>query len=129
MRASQPASQAAVSTAVCASHRQTHRRLRRTTIIKLPLLMFHKCVSGNWFVCLDAASYVSTNPLDLAETRPHYAALSFYKIFGYPTGLGALLVRRDAVDALQKAYFGGGSVQFALVTRLFHAPAQALEER
>ena len=37
-------------------------------------------------------------------------ALSFYKIFGYPTGLGALLVRRDALPLLRKRYFGGGTV-------------------
>lgn len=37
-------------------------------------------------------------------------ALSFYKIFGYPTGLGALLVRRDSLQILRKGYFGGGAV-------------------
>lgn len=37
-------------------------------------------------------------------------ALSFYKIFGYPTGLGALLVRKDTLRILDKAYFGGGAV-------------------
>ena len=38
-------------------------------------------------------------------------ALSFYKIFGYPTGLGALLVRRSAMPLLAgKLYFGGGTV-------------------
>jgi len=38
-------------------------------------------------------------------------ALSFYKLFGYPTGLGALLVRRSAMPLLAgKLYFGGGTV-------------------
>jgi hypothetical protein len=38
-------------------------------------------------------------------------ALSFYKIFGYPTGLGALLVRRASMPLLAgKLYFGGGTV-------------------
>ena len=38
-------------------------------------------------------------------------AISFYKIFGYPTGLGALLVRRAAMPLLAgKLYFGGGTV-------------------
>lgn len=36
-------------------------------------------------------------------------ALSFYKIFGYPTGLGALVARRDALAALTPRYFGGGT--------------------
>ena len=35
--------------------------------------------------------------------------LSFYKIFGYPTGLGALVARRDALALLRPRYFGGGT--------------------
>jgi molybdenum cofactor sulfurtransferase len=41
-------------------------------------------------------------------------ALSYYKIFGYPTGLGALLVRRDAVQVLRKRFFGGGTVEVSV---------------
>ena len=36
-------------------------------------------------------------------------ALSYYKIFGYPTGLGALVARRDALARLTPRYFGGGT--------------------
>ena len=36
--------------------------------------------------------------------------MSFYKIFGYPSGLGALLVRKDVLPLLRKTYFGGGAV-------------------
>ena len=36
--------------------------------------------------------------------------LSFYKIFGYPSGLGALVVKRTALSLLRKRYFGGGAV-------------------
>jgi len=59
-----------------------------------------------WLWLLDAAKLVSTSEVDLSllpkEQRPHFVALSFYKIFGYPTGLGALLVRRDVAPLLQK---------------------------
>lgn len=38
-------------------------------------------------------------------------ALSYYKIFGYPTGLGALVVRNSVLPLLnRKKYFGGGTV-------------------
>jgi len=37
-------------------------------------------------------------------------ALSYYKIFGYPSGLGALLVRKEASQILRRRYFGGGTV-------------------
>jgi molybdenum cofactor sulfurtransferase len=38
-------------------------------------------------------------------------------MFGFPTGLGALIVRRDSLDFLIKAkrYFGGGTVAMHLV--------------
>lgn len=35
-------------------------------------------------------------------SRPHFVCASFYKVFGYPTGLGALLVRRDVAPLLRK---------------------------
>lgn len=35
-----------------------------------------------FYVCLDAASFVSTNFLDLRRYRPDFVCLSFYKIFG-----------------------------------------------
>lgn len=67
---------------------------------------------GKWYVLLDAAKLVPTSPLDLTKVRPDFVALSFYKMFGLPAGLGALLVRRDAVKAgvLRKRYFSGGTV-------------------
>lgn len=39
-----------------------------------------------WFCLLDAASYVGTNQLDLSIWQPDMVAISFYKMFGYPTG-------------------------------------------
>ena len=41
----------------------------------------------------------------------HMQVMSCYKIFGYPTGLGALLMRKDATAILQRNYFGGGTVE------------------
>jgi hypothetical protein len=40
--------------------------------------------------------------------------LSYYKIFGYPTGLGALIARKDALPLLRKRYFGGGTVTISV---------------
>ena len=37
---------------------------------------------------LDAASFVSTTALDLSHYQPDLVALSMYKIFGFPTGIG-----------------------------------------
>lgn len=66
------------------------------------------------YVCLDAASFASTNFLDLNKWRPDFVCISFYKIFGYPTGLGALIVSRRGEQVLQKKYYGGGTVKISL---------------
>ena len=55
-----------------------------------------------WLVLLDAAAFIPTHPLNLSVYKPDFVALSFYKVFGYPTGLGALVVRTDAVSVLNK---------------------------
>lgn len=69
---------------------------------------------SNRYVCLDAAGFVSTNPLDLSKWHPDFICLSFYKIFGYPTGLGALIVSRRGEHILNKSYYGGGTVKISL---------------
>ena len=63
-------------------------------------------------VLLDAASFAPAAPLDLRAAPADFVALSFYKIFGYPTGIGALIARRDALRELRRRYFGGGTVDF-----------------
>ncbi|KAI8325979.1 PLP-dependent transferase, partial [Martensiomyces pterosporus] len=66
-----------------------------------------------WWVLLDAAGYASSSALrlDELEAGPDFVALSMYKIFGMPTGLGVLLIKRSSVPYLRhKRYFGGGTV-------------------
>ncbi|MFL5562738.1 MAG: aminotransferase class V-fold PLP-dependent enzyme [Gemmatimonadaceae bacterium] len=62
-------------------------------------------------VLLDAAAFVPTSTLDLRTVRPEFVALSFYKMFGYPTGVGALLARTDALATLRRPWFAGGTVE------------------
>jgi selenocysteine lyase/cysteine desulfurase len=66
-------------------------------------------------VLLDAAAFVPTNRLDLSAVRPDFVSLSFYKIFGYPTGVGALIVRKDALKKLRRPWFAGGTIAIASV--------------
>lgn len=66
---------------------------------------------GRWFVLADAAKAAATSEVDLSgRHRPDFLSLSFYKMMGHPTGLGALVVRREAASQLQKRGFAGGSV-------------------
>ena len=62
-------------------------------------------------VLLDAAAFVPTNRLDLGQVHPDYVPVSFYKMFGYPTGVGALLARKEALAKLRRPWFAGGTVQ------------------
>ncbi|KAI1300079.1 hypothetical protein EDD11_006324 [Mortierella claussenii] len=63
-------------------------------------------------VLLDAASYVMTSELDLSNvgSSPDFVVVSFYKMFGFPTGLGAVIVKTELSPKLRKKYFGGGTV-------------------
>ena len=68
-----------------------------------------------WDVLLDASAFVPTNSLDLSAHQPDFVSVAFYKMFGYPTGLGALLIRKDKLALLQKPWFAGGTVTLASV--------------
>jgi selenocysteine lyase/cysteine desulfurase len=76
--------------------------------------------SKGWNVMLDAAAFVPSNPLDLQKIQPDFVSISFYKIFGFPTGIGCLLVKKDSFDLLQKRWFAGGNVSFVSVKRTSH---------
>ena len=85
--------------------------------------------STRWYVLLDAAAFVATNDLDLSVYKPDFVCLSFYKMFGYPTGIGALLVKNDSANVLQKVYYGGGTVDVSLSSEMFHIKRQSLHQR
>lgn len=78
-----------------------------------------------WLVILDAAAYVPTYSLNLTAVPADFVPISFYKMFGYPTGLGCLLVRRDAIPLMHKVFFGGGSVEEATAQDIWRLLAPA----
>lgn len=88
--------------------------------VKHPLELVERAQAQGWQVLLDAAAFVPTNRLDLRAVQPDFAVLSFYKMFGYPTGVGCLLVRNTALKALRRPWFGGGTVNFATVKGRMH---------
>lgn len=74
----------------------------------------------NWEVLLDAAAFVPTSKLELSIVRPDFVVLSFYKIFGYPTGIGCLLVKKSKMSKLQKPWFAGGTVSLSSIGHSGH---------
>jgi molybdenum cofactor sulfurtransferase len=83
--------------------------------VRHPLSWIEKAKSAGWDVLLDVAAYAPTNELDLGAVKPDFVALSFYKMFGYPTGIGALVARREALARLRRPWFAGGTITVASV--------------
>ena len=88
--------------------------------VKHPLGLVEKAKAKGWSVLLDAAAFVPTNRLDLTAVEPDFVTISFYKMFGYPTGVGALFIRRAAFAKLKRPWFAGGTVNFASVQGQAH---------
>jgi molybdenum cofactor sulfurtransferase len=68
-----------------------------------------------WHVLLDAAAFTPTNRLDLGRWKPDFVSQSFYKMFGYPTGVGCLIARKAALATLRRPWFAGGTITVASV--------------
>lgn len=77
-----------------------------------------------WDVLLDAAAFVPTSKLDLSIYKPDFVSVSFYKIFGYPTGIGCLLIKKESFQTLRKPWFAGGTVTMAANTFPHHYLAE-----
>ena len=95
--------------------------------VKHPLALVERAHAHGWDVLLDAAAFVPTNRLDLQRVAPEFVCVSFYKMFGYPTGVGCLLVRNNALARLHRPWFSGGTVNFATVGGARHllSPGEA----
>ena len=91
--------------------------------VQHPLGWIEEAQDQGWDVLLDAAAYVPTNRLDLSQVKPDFVALSFYKMFGWPTGVGALIARRDALAKLERPWFSGGTIVAAFVQREWYQSA------
>ncbi|KAH9677140.1 Molybdenum cofactor sulfurase [Citrus sinensis] len=83
---------------------------------------------GRWMVLIDAAKGCVTQPPDLSKYPVDFVVMSFYKIFGYPTGLGALIMRNDAAKLLKNTYFSGGTVAASIADIDFVKRRQGVEE-
>lgn len=83
--------------------------------VQHPLEWIERAQSGGWDVLLDAAAFVPTNRLDLSRWHPDFVVFSFYKMFGYPTGVGALLARPKTLAKLRRPWFAGGTITVASV--------------
>ena len=99
--------------------------------VQHPLSLVPEAQQLGYDVFVDAAAFVPSHALSLRAVSPEFVGLSFYKMFGYPTGIGALVARRDALARLRRPWFAGGTVLYASVqndARAFRSDAQAFED-
>ncbi|RYY88206.1 aminotransferase class V-fold PLP-dependent enzyme [archaeon] len=64
---------------------------------------------GNGYGHDDGTSKPSNNLKCMC--MPDFIVLSYYKMFGMPTGLGACIIKNTIHPILHKKYFGGGTIQ------------------
>jgi selenocysteine lyase/cysteine desulfurase len=91
--------------------------------VRHPLDWIPAARARGWDVLLDAAAYLPTARLDLSRWHPDLVAISWYKVFGYPTGLGSLVVRHEMLDRLVRPWFAGGTIGIASVALMQHTLA------
>jgi selenocysteine lyase/cysteine desulfurase len=91
--------------------------------VRHPLSWVGLAQDKGYDVLLDAAAYLPTGVLDLSVVRPEFVLVSWYKLFGYPTGVGCLVARRDALARLRRPWFSGGTIQAVSVGMPWHTMA------
>src|SRR5579862_341159 len=96
--------------------------------VQHPLEWIERGREHGWDVFLDAAAFVPSNRLDLSRMHPDFVAVSFYKMFGWPTGVGALIARREALAKLERPWFSGGTIVAAFVQRDYYQSAPGAAE-
>ncbi len=83
--------------------------------VRHPLDWIDGAQARGWDVLLDAAAFVPGSRLDLTARHPDFVAISWYKVLGYPTGIGSLVVRHEALERLRRPWFAGGTIGLASV--------------
>jgi selenocysteine lyase/cysteine desulfurase len=91
--------------------------------VRHPLSWIKLAQERGYDVLLDAAAYLPTAMLDLSAVQPEFVIVSWYKLFGYPTGVGCLIVRHDALARLARPWFSGGTIQAVTVGMPWHIMA------
>ena len=71
---------------------------------------------GNVVTVVDATEFIPGGKLDLGKFKFDAVVFDCEKLFGFPK-LGVVVMKNDLVWSLQKPYFGGGTLVYALTSR------------
>ncbi|KAJ6554839.1 PLP-dependent transferase [Mycena capillaripes] len=78
---------------------------------------------------VDAAALAPTSTISLTDYPVDAMAVSFYKMFGFPTGIGALVAKKSFLRRLRRPWFAGGNVDVVQVPGTIVTPAQELHDQ
>ncbi|MFE6486360.1 aminotransferase class V-fold PLP-dependent enzyme [Streptomyces sp. NPDC057757] len=93
------------------------------TGVQHPLEWIAGAQARGYDVLLDAAAFVPANTLDLSRYHPDFTVVSWYKVFGHPTGVGSLIARRAALAGLSRPWFSGGTIYAVSAQAQWHVLA------
>ncbi|KAF9533039.1 PLP-dependent transferase [Crepidotus variabilis] len=96
---------------------------------KPPLSVCKFAANLGYDILLDAAALAATSAIDLSDSVIDAMAVSFYKMFGYPTGVGALIVKKPFLKKLRRPWFAGGNVEIVQVPGQLFTRTQQLHEQ
>lgn len=96
---------------------------------KNPLSLIQYASSLGYNTLLDAAALAPTSVVSLTDVPVDAMAMSFYKMFGYPTGVGALIAKESFLTKLERPWFAGGTVDIVQAPGTSFTMAQEIHER
>lgn len=91
--------------------------------------MISHASSLGYHTLLDAAALAPTSVISLTEVPVDAMAVSFYKMFGYPTGIGALIAKESFLEKLERPWFAGGTVDIVQAPGTTFTMSQEVHER
>lgn len=96
---------------------------------KTSLSLIEYASSLGYNTILDAAALAPTSLVSLKDTPVDAMAISFYKMFGFPTGVGALVVKKSFLAQLKRPWFAGGTVDVVQVPGSIVTRSHSLHEQ
>ena len=103
--------------------------LSNVTNTKNPLSLIKYASDLGYYTLLDAAALAPSSKISLRTTPADAMAISFYKMFGFPTGVGCLVAKKSFLQQLKRPWFAGGTVDVVQVPGAGFTAAHEIHEQ
>ena len=103
--------------------------LSNVTNSKNPMSLLAYASNLGYHTLLDAAALAPSSKISLRDTPADAIAVSFYKMFGFPTGVGGLIAKKSFLKELRRPWFAGGTVDVVQVPGTGFTMVQEVHEQ